>query len=182
MSHIEWGTLFNDAKTATFSALPPGEYDIYVAEAEVKISGNTGKQMIKTKLQVESGPHAGRIVWNNHVLSPDSAQAMGFWFREMKAYGIEPEYFTQGNPSMEMIAAELCGKRARIKTNVRKWGDEEQTDVKQIKPAVGPAPVAGSPAPTAAPTNGAATPAPAPSPGDGHATPSTPAPQAPTAF
>lgn len=177
MSHIEWGTLFNDAKTASFEALPPGEYDVYVAEAEAKVAQTSGKQMIKTKLQVESGPHAGRIVWNNHVLSPDSPQAMGFWFREMKAWGLDTEYFTQGTPSMEMIAADLVGRRARIKTDKRTWNDQEQTDVKQIKPAVGPAPVAGSPAPSAAPAP-SATPSPAPKP----AAPSTPVPEAPTAF
>lgn len=181
MSHIEWGVLFNDAKTASFDALPPGEYDVYVAEAEAKVAQTSGKQMIKTKLQVESGPHAGRIVWNNHVLSPDSPQAMGFWFREMKAWGLDTEFFTKGSPSMEMIAVELVNRRARIKTEKRVWNGQEQTDVKQIKPAVGPAPVAGSPTPSAAPSaapTSSATPSPAPAP----VTPSTPVPEAPSAF
>lgn len=178
MSDIEWGTLFNDAKTASFDALPPGEYDVYVAEAEVKVSSNTGKQMIKTKLQVESGPHAGRIIWNNFVLSPESPQAMGFWFRNFKALGIEPEFFTQGSPSLEYAAVELVGKRARVKTKIRQWQGQDQTDIDAIKPAAGPAPVAGSPAPSAAPTNGAASPAPAPAP----SVPSTPVPDAPSAF
>lgn len=174
MSDIEWGALFNDAKSASFDALPPGEYDVYVASAEATVSNNTGKHMVKTKLQVESGPHAGRVIWNNHVLSPESPQAMGFWFREMKAWGFEPEWFTTESPSMERLATELTGRRARVKTEVRTWNNQEQTDVKQIKPAQGPAPVAGSPAPSAAPVTG---PAPIPAPA-----PSTPQPNAPTAF
>lgn len=155
---IPWSELQEQAAIA-FSALPAGEYGVVVTEATAVESKN-GKPMIKVKLRVQDGAHAGRVVFNNFVVSTDNPTALGFFFRNMKAFGLDATYFA-GNPTMPEIADRLLGIPVIVTLGVRTYQGEEQNEVKTIRPSTG-GPV-GMPAAVALPGMGASAPAAVPS-------------------
>lgn len=171
MSSINWSDMIKDAEASgatTYSPLPNGDYDFKVVEAESKVSGS-GKQMFKIKAAVQGGPHHGRFVWDNLVISPESPGALGYFFKKMKALGLGAEYF-QSNPSNEQIVSALRDRTFRAKVGVRTWNGNEQNEIKDYLPAVSapsapqqaaPAPQQyAAPAPAPAPQQAAPAPAP----------------------
>lgn len=157
MASAQFSDLLKAAEDAGFSNCPPGTYDVVVVEGTAKTT-SAGKDMIVVKFQIQGGPHGGRKVPNNFVISPENANALGFFFRHMRALGLDSAYFAQ-NPSPQKVAADLVGKTCRIEVGTRTWNGEEREDVKKIMasvpgqtPAVAPAPAQGAvpaaPAPT----------------------------------
>lgn len=141
MATANFSDLLKAAEDAGFSNCPPGTYDVTVAEATSKQT-SAGKDMIVVKFQIVGGPHGGRKVPNNFVISPENANALGFFFRHMRAMGLDSTYFAQ-NPSPQKVAADLVGRNCRIEVGTRTWNGEEREDVKKIMPpAVGPTPAA----------------------------------------
>lgn len=133
MATANFSDLLKAAEDAGFSNCPPGTYDVTVVEGVAKTTG-AGKDMIVVKYQIVGGPHAGRKVLNNFVISPENATALGFFFRHMHAMGLDGAYFSQ-NPSPQQVAAALVGKSCRIEVGTRTWNGEEREDVKKIMPA-----------------------------------------------
>lgn len=154
MASANFSDLLKAAEDAGFSNCPPGTYDVRVAEGVAKTT-SAGKDMIVVKFEILGGPHGGRKVPNNFVISPENANALGFFFRHMRAMGLDAAYFSQ-NPAPAKVAADLVGKTCRIEVGTRTWNGEEREDVKKILPAdasatpVTPAPVATQAAPVAA--------------------------------
>lgn len=155
MASANFADLLKAAEDAGFSNCPPGTYDARVVAGEAKTT-SAGKDMIVVKFEIVGGPHGGRKVPNNFVISPENANALGFFFRHMRAMGLDSAYFGQ-NPSSQKVAADLVGKMCRIEVGTRVWNGEEREDIKKIMPlndGVGSAPapaVAAAPAiPTAA--------------------------------
>ena len=196
MSGANWLDLMKDAQsTGNFAPLPDGDYDFKVIEAESKLSNN-GKQMYVIKAEVQSGPHAKRLVWDRLVITRDSPNALRYFFRKMGALGLDTAFFEAG-PTDNDIVAGLTGRSFRAKVgpstgNQSKPGNE----IKEYYPAASagqvpapaayaapapavpsvpaaPAPVVGSPWESAAPAPAPAAPAPAPAPG-GFAPPPAP--------
>lgn len=153
--------------------LPSDTYDFIIKSAEEKVAGS-GNQMYVVKAEVESGPHAKRVLFNNFVLVPDNPKALGMFFRNMGALGLNKTFF-ETNPSHQQVADALVGRRFRGKVKTgRIYNEKVQSDFEQISPALGggapsgppsgpqtlpPAPVAAS-APPAPPAPAAAPPAP----------------------
>ena len=121
-----------EAAGAGFTPVPVGDYDVQVASAVPKLTSN-GKLQIAVQFKIISGPHAGRNVPNNFVLSPENTNALVFFFNHMAILGLTKEFF-QTNPSPESIAANLVGKSCRITVNHRNWQGTVRMDVKQILP------------------------------------------------
>lgn len=130
MATANFADLLKAAEDAGFSNTPPGTYDVVVTDAEAKTTG-AGKDMIVVKFQIQGGPHGGRKVPNNFVISPENANALGFFFRHMRAMGLDAAYFAQ-NPSPAQVAQSLVGKSCRIEVGTRTWNGEEREDVKKI--------------------------------------------------
>ena len=152
MAGVDWASLMDEAEEigGAFDALPAGEYDVIVDSAEDKEAAS-GNPMIKMSLKVESGPLAGRIIFNNfvHVLEENAKgntpeekakkwrQNLGFWFKNFKALGVGTEIFKQ-EPSYPQLAAAIVGQRCRVKiTDNRLYNGEKQNDVKSILPPAG---------------------------------------------
>lgn len=134
MATANFSDLLKAAEDAGFSNTPPGTYDVVVTEAEAKTT-SAGKDMIVVKFQIQGGPHGGRKVPNNFVISPENANALGFFFRHMRALGLDSAYFSQ-NPTPQQVAQSLVGKSCRIEVGTRTWNGEEREDVKKIMPPV----------------------------------------------
>lgn len=133
---IDFNQLLKQADAAGFSLIPNGDYDVVIEKAIVKPT-STGKQMIAVTYAVEHGPHAKRKLFNNHTLSPENDNALGFFFREMATYGFPREYWTQPGASLENVAAQLPGRQVTVEVGTRKWGGEDRNDVKKVKPRSG---------------------------------------------
>ncbi len=134
MASANFSDLLKAAEDAGFSNTPPGTYDAVVAKGEAKTT-SAGKDMIVVSFEVQGGPHGGRKVPNNFVISPENANALGFFFRHMRALGLDSAYFAQ-NPSPQQVAAALVGRTCRIEVGTRTWNGEEREDVKKILPPV----------------------------------------------
>lgn len=124
-----------------FEPLPVDDYDVLVESAEYKVAG-TGKDMIKVKFRVQGGPYNNRTVYWNAVFSPRDKEgkvnegALRAWFGNMSCFGLKTAFFA-ANPSMEQIAANMVGKKVIVSLGIRVWQDQEQNDVKRVKPPVG---------------------------------------------
>lgn len=138
MASASFADLLKAAEDAGFSNCPPGTYDVRIIAGEAKTT-SAGKDMIVVKFEILGGPHGGRKIPNNFVISPENANALGFFFRHMRALGLDSAYFAQ-NPSPQKLAADLVGRTCRIEVGTRVWNGEEREDVKKIMasdPAVG---------------------------------------------
>lgn len=131
---FDWNDLIGESETA-FEPLPEGEYAMVVEKAEA-VKTQKGKDMIKVVFRVEVGPHAGKTVFNNFVVSPENNKAIAFFLRHMGALGISLDYF-KTNPKMTQVAHDLLGKRATVKLSIRTWEGVKQNDVKSILPPSG---------------------------------------------
>lgn len=180
-----WTELMADAggSGGNYEPIPEGDYDFLIEDCEAKLSQNQ-KMMYVAKNKVESGPHAGRLVWHNHVISHENPNALAWFFRNMKVLGLGQEFFAS-NPSDHQVAEALKGKRFRGNVQIRKWQGQDKNEIKQFytassgalgngmavpqqaapaAPAFAPAPAAPAPAPAPqfATPPPAAQPAPAP--------------------
>jgi hypothetical protein len=161
MSSLNWSDLVKEAgETSSYEPLPDGDYALKVIEATAKVS-QSGKTMFAITTEVQGGPHAKRRVWDNLVVSPDSAAALGIFFKKMEALGLPRSYFDQ-NPTNAQIEAAIRDRVFRGRVGSRVWQGAKKNEIKDYFPAVvdGVAPAA-TPAPAAAPVYASA-PAPAP--------------------
>lgn len=173
MTTIDWAKLM-DSAGSSFEPLPSGDYDVAVTEA-VATTSSTQKLMYKVKLRVETGPSAGRILWNQFVVSPDNPNALSFFFQHMAALGLDRSYFA-AQPPPEQVATALENKRCRVTVGQRTFQGQLRNEVSKVMPPSSP--VASSPAPAPAPAPAAATPAATPAPVPEPATAPAPVPAA----
>lgn len=178
MSSLNWGDLVKDAgDVGSYEPLPDGDYDLKVTEATAKVA-QSGKTMFAIKAQVQNGPHAKRLVWDNLVVTPDSPGALGMFFRKMAGLGLNRDFFAQ-SPSNAQIEAALQGREFRAQIGSRVWNGSKKNEIKMyyVASAATPAaPAASAPAPAPAPAPAAA---PAPAPAVAEAPAPAPAPAAP---
>lgn len=177
---FNWDDLLGVAAEAGFTVLPVGEYHVVVDSAEAAKTQN-GKDQIKVKFRVASGPYQGKgPIFNNFVISPENANAMSFFFQHMAVFGITDEYLKQNRPSIAQLAGFLVGRQANIVISHREWQGQTRMNVDKImkvSPGVGTAPpVPATPAAPAAPAAPISPAAPAaPSAPAAPATPAAPA-------
>lgn len=160
MTTIDFTRALNDAKGASFEALPVGDYDIEVSKSEAVTSQN-GKPMIKVTMKVVAGPYERRPIINNFVMSVENPQAVAIFFRHMKAFGLTEEFFASlgSAGSLDPVASALVGRRARLTLGHREWNGEMRNEVKSVKPYTG-APVAAGGSPVGGPIPPGAAPLP----------------------
>jgi hypothetical protein len=148
---VNWGELMAGG-AAEFQPVPKGNYDVAVDTAEPKQS-TTGKLMFAVKYKIESGPQAGRTVFNNITLTTDNPNALRYFFLNMKAMGLSQEFFAT-NPSPSAIAQALIGQRCRIEVDHRPYQGSMRENVKSISAAGGIMPggaITGPSAPVSSP-------------------------------
>jgi len=182
MTSVSWSDLIKNS-AGSFDPLPSGDYDVVCVSAEAAQS-STGKAMIKAKFRVQGGPHDGRHIWNQFVISPENPNALSFFFQHMKVFGMDENFFAQlppvnahlgaNDPSLQRIAATMLNRPARVTVNQRSWNGSMRNNITAIKAPLGPA---GTVTPqAAAPRVPAATPQSAPMQAPAPAQPAQPAP------
>jgi hypothetical protein len=133
MSSIDFNDLLNLSDQSSFEPIPDGTYQMRVAKCEVKAAKSSGKDMLVTDLEVVSGPEKGKSCKNNFVLSPESANATWFFFKNMAAFGLTRQYFS-ANPPLSQVAKDLEGRHATVKLGQREWNDRINNEVNDIQP------------------------------------------------
>lgn len=157
MTVINFSELMSSAGEG-FSPIPEGTYNAQVYKAEAAPS-KKGKAMLRVQFKVLGGPQNDRIVFTNFTISPESPNALGFFFRHMAALGLSGEYFAQ-NPAMEQVAEALVGRQASITVNIEPYQGVPRNQIKDVKPMQGAPAMAAQPvAQAAAPVMPAAPPA-----------------------
>jgi hypothetical protein len=132
MSTLKWSEWLAAADEGGFSAIPAGDYDMYIDSATATQSQN-GKDMVKLKTRVEQGPHEGATVFTQLVVSPDSPTALSFLIRKLAALGLDREYLAK-NPSLEKIASDLEHRRFVGKVKVGEWQGNERNELDSFRP------------------------------------------------
>ena len=171
MTQLNWNELLQAADSSgggDYTPLPDGVYELKIIESNPAMS-STGKVMIKVKAEVQSGPHARRLVWDNIVISPENPKSMGIFFSQMGSLGLGKEYFSQ-QPNNDQIASAMRDRLFRGQIGIRQWNGQDRNEINRYMPMASDS----MPAMVSAPA-----PAPAPSPA-GVAVP--PPPPAPTAI
>lgn len=137
MSGFSFTDLQKVASSAGFDLVPDGTYEALIdTGAKTKKSGN-GKDMIAVAFKIQSGPQAGKgRVFHNFVISPDSPNALAFFFRHMKVLGLDDKYFAT-NPPLDQVAKDLEGKSCTIEVGHREWNGTDRNEVKTIKKSAG---------------------------------------------
>lgn len=145
MPVTSWNDLLDGAGDAgkAFEPLADGRYDFVVTEAKAGMS-KTEKKRYSITATVESGPNAKRKVFHDFYLSPDNANALGFFFRNMAVLGLDNAFF-RGNPNDEQIVAGLQGKRFIGEVETEEWPKESGKKRNRIKSFSTPRP--GAPGP-----------------------------------
>lgn len=135
-----WGQLIADAGDAAqvYEPLADGIYDLKITGAEHKKSASQ-KDGYNITAEVETGPFKGRKVFNTFWVSPDSPIAMGIFFRQFAALGLDKAFFDR-EPSDEQIVAALQGKRMRATLNTEEYNGKKNNRIRDVQPPVGPAP------------------------------------------
>lgn len=171
MTTVNFTQVLQDAKSASFEALPVGDYDVEVDKAESVTSSN-GRPMIKVTFKVIVGPHTNRKIINNFVLVVDNPTALAIFFRNMKAMGLDDSFFASlgASGTLDPVANALVGRRARLKLKQREWNGEMRNDVDGVLPYTGApggmgGPVAGPQGLTGVPSPGPAAYGATPTPG-----------------
>lgn len=116
-------------------APPAGTHNGIIVSANAKRSSG-GKVCVGLLIKVEDGANKGNGCWSNQYLSPESATALGIWFRTFEALGIPTAWWAQF-ADMDQAAAQaaelVVGKQCQFVVAYREWKGEMQADVKSIK-------------------------------------------------
>jgi hypothetical protein len=144
-THVSWGALRKMADDAT-KPLPIDWYEVAVVKAEAKVYG-TGSHGIAAVLEVQSGPHKTRRLFTNFVLVPENGFALGIFFRNMGAFGLDEKFFAdlQQYPleqGLELIAQALVGRGVKVKVGIRQWQGQDRNECTEFAALAGSGPVA----------------------------------------
>lgn len=133
MALSNWADLLDSADDSTdYSPLPEGDYNLVITESEL-VQSQTGKTGFKTVSEVLDGEYQGRKVFNTMYVSPESPKAMGMFFRQMGALGLDAEYF-RAEPGDEQISDDLLGQTFVGTLKHTKSGDKTYANIQNIKP------------------------------------------------
>lgn len=162
-----WKDLKKRGDDATKPA-EPGWYVIECIKADVKKASTTGNPMIGAQFKIVDGPAAGKVVFTNFNVTPDSDFALGIFFGQLAAFGLDDAFFAN-DPSLEQLAAALVSRKANVELGIRPWNGQDRNEFKNLRPLDGQVPI-GQPVaagiPSSATPSGSGVPTPAPTGGD----------------
>jgi hypothetical protein len=153
MTTLPWQQLMDQAGSG-FEPVPDNIYEVTITKSEAKVSQN-GRPMVVVTMTIESGPYAGKKLFNNFVLTMENPDALAFFFGHMKALGLDSSFFGQLQGSIEdslgSVAAALMNRRCRVSTGQRSWNGQMRNNVLNVMPPLPGAGPLGGQAPAVAP-------------------------------
>lgn len=139
MPNLGWDSLLEAAGDAgkAFEPLDDAAYNFVITKPEIGQS-KTGKKSIGITAIVESGPNAKRRVWHTWYISPESPNALAYFFREMEVLGL-PREFWASKPSDEQIISSLNNRRFVGTTKVEEYNGKKKNVIDNFAAPVGAA-------------------------------------------
>lgn len=121
---------FTDVPDVLFEPVPPDTYIVTIADGEIKESGEDAKHpgtpYIKWDMVISQGEYAGRHIFTNTSLWPDSLQ-----------YGLKPllkatgKFNTDGELDFEI--PDVLNSQIAVKVNIKKQeGYDDQNNVRRF--------------------------------------------------
>jgi hypothetical protein len=118
-----------------FQPVPSGPYNVQVSKAEATTS-STSKPMIKVQLRIVGGPHDGRLLFDQYVITAGNPNALSFFFEHMAAFGLDRTYFAS-NPPLEQVAAALMGRQVAVSVGIKPFKGSDRNEVQAYSPITG---------------------------------------------
>jgi hypothetical protein len=134
MTSIDFGQLMKEAGEG-FQPVPSGPYNVQLVKAEAVTSG-TGKPMIKVRLQIIGGPHDGRQLFDQFVITAGNPTALSFFFEHMAAFGLDRSFFAS-NPPLDGVAATLIGRQALVSVGIKQYKGADRNEVQSYNAIAG---------------------------------------------
>lgn len=133
MGSTKWGQMHKES-TATLE----GDFAVVIVDASAKKTG-TGKDKVSCKMKVESGPYAGRVIFNDFIISPESPGAMRMFFQHLAILGLDEAFFATvpEEGDIAYIANALKNRRGIVTMGSEKYQGQDRERVKGWKPAEG---------------------------------------------
>lgn len=137
MAEATWSQMHKDATTSL-----TGEFPVVFVDPCTGVKSGNGKDMVKWKAKIETGPYAGRPLWGNFTISPESPVAMRIFFSHMAILGFDQRFFAAndqltGEQMVALIAQQLPGRKAIAEVGVRQWQGQDREEVQNWKLALG---------------------------------------------
>jgi hypothetical protein len=129
-----------------FRPIPPGPYTVECEKAEATTS-STQKPQIRVTLRVLGGDHNGRKLFDQFTLTAGNPTALGFWFDNMAAFGLDRSFFAS-NPLMPYIAQMLMQRQCNVVVGIEPYQGVDRNKIKAYSP------IPGGQAPALAPQQG----------------------------
>lgn len=132
MTSFSFTELMKTANESDMEALPSTTGHFKAIKATAGKTG-TGKDKITVRFQSLEGETKGRSFNNQFVISPDSPNALWFFFQHMAAFGLTRDGFFAGNPSVDKTAKTLINRVVWLEVgDDREWNGRKQNEIKQI--------------------------------------------------
>jgi hypothetical protein len=132
MAGKNWKDMHKDATT-----IIEGEFSLVIDTAEATKSQG-GKDMIKCKVKVESGPYANRLIYHNFTISKESPAAMRMFFSQMAILGLDAKWWgANADAPVSHVAATIAGRRFIGKVGSKVWQGAAREEIQEFKPATG---------------------------------------------
>jgi len=138
MSTTPFGKLIEQAAEAKYTVVPAGLYNVICTEASATKS-STGKDMIKLRVKVVTGPHKNATILTQQTLTPDNPAAVAMFLKFLDAFGLDEEFLRalppreDGGPNFAAVASALKGRAAVAEVDVHQWNDEDRNGVKKFR-------------------------------------------------
>lgn len=132
MTSFNFTELMKTANESDMEPMPPTSGHFKVIKAEAKKTAK-GKDMIAVRFKSLEGESKGKAFNNNYVISPESANALWMFFKQMEAFGLTKDGFFATNPSMDKTAKTLLNRVVWLKvTDDREWNGRKQNEIAEI--------------------------------------------------
>lgn len=160
MANVNFAQLAKDA--GDIKPVPVGKYDAVIVKAEFK-TASSGRDMWSVQLRIQSGPSAGRTLYNNFVLVPDNPNALRAFFINMQNLGITQDQIVSLGTDPDRLTPMLLGRQCLVSITHQEWNGVPRENVDRIEKHPS-GPISNGVAPAAAATPGTPAPVPTPSP------------------
>lgn len=120
-------------EAADFEVLPRGMYNCVISELTFEYSQRSGKPMWSTRLEIEDGDYASRILFT-HISFSEKALPM----TKRTLSRIAPELLEEAFDA-EAVADEgnLIGRRCRARVDIRPYEGRKRNNVRELLEPIG---------------------------------------------
>lgn len=132
MGEVNWAQLAKDAGDT--SPVPIGKYDAICVKSELKKATGSGNEYWATQWKIQSGPSAGRMLFNNFVLVEDNPNALRAFFINLRNLGITTEHLTQLGSDKNALTPMFVTRQAILTVGHRPYNGQMRENVERVDP------------------------------------------------